>query len=136
MTLLVSATVHHALVALEALVRLVGEAPGVVFVPDKGEQQPLVALVEVLAVVEAGVAGELVLGEVDLLPALVAGRVQQEDEGEGGRQHRAVVKVLPPQTCPAKIDCFKQSRFDAALKDREKLLRLQSLLLNYTVTEK
>ena len=48
-TLLVSATVHHALVALEALVRLVGEAPGVVFVPDKGEQQPLVALVEVLA---------------------------------------------------------------------------------------
>ena len=53
MTLLVSATVHHALVALEALVRLVGEAPGVVLVSDKGEQQPLVALVEVLAVVEA-----------------------------------------------------------------------------------
>ena len=87
--------------------RLVGEAPGVVLVPDQGEQQPLVALVEVLAVVEAGVAGELVLGEVDLLPALVAGRVQQEDEGEGGRQHRAVVQVLPPQTCPAKIDGYK-----------------------------
>ena len=105
-TLLVSATVHHALVALEALVRLVGEAPGVILVPDQGEQQPLVALVEVLAVVEAGVPGELVLGEVDLLPALVAGRVQQEDEGEGGRQHRAVVQVLPPQTCPAKMYCF------------------------------
>ena len=87
--------------------RLVGEAPGVVLVPDQGEQQPLVALVEVLAVVEAGVAGELVLGEVNLLPALVAGRVQQEDEGEGGRQHRAVVQVLPPQTCPKKYIAMK-----------------------------
>ena len=87
--------------------RLVGESPGVVLVPDQGEQQPLVALVEVLAVVEAGVAGELVLGEVDLLPALVAGRVQQEDEGEGGRQHRAVVQVLPPQTCPEKYITMK-----------------------------
>ena len=83
---------------LHTFSRFFREPPGVVLVPDEGQEEPLVLLVEVSPVIEGGVCGELVLGKLEPPPAGPRGGVQKEDEGEGRGQHRAVVQVLPPQT--------------------------------------
>ena len=108
-TLLISSTIHHAFKTFE---RFLVKSPGVFLTLNESKKQPFVLLVEFFPVLKDILLSQFCLGRVKLPPALLTGRVEEEDDGEGRGEDGVVIQIFPPDACSEK----KKIMIDICLK--------------------